>query len=602
MNSFKSKESKTRLNTFIVLAVIIIISLIRLFYLYSLRDGHHVDETWSYGLANSYYLPHVFGSFEKSDHINIGEWISGEVFNDYVAVNEDHRFAFDSVTANSEVDLSPALYTYLLHFICSFFPGVFSWDFAFAISVICFIPSLILIFLIANEFTDSRFCGFLSVIYFVFSGCGTGNFLYLRVYHMFTLFSLWLLYLFVKVLKEEKIRIHHFVLLPIVTLLGCYTHFFYLVIAFGLTIFSVIILLIKKRFKNMFLLGFVMLLSVALFFVSCPTAFRLIFPFVSSSETAVSAVTGYYDFPYSFDLGAANARFFTGCVGFFMNITVLNIIWVLGCILFFAIIAFLICFLFRNEKWMKTILCTLLSLLKRICKSLREFLSGFDSSVFIALLSSVMYLFIIPVSATFVNMGYTERYLFCAMSFFIIVFSCASGKLILFLLEKINIKVLSYGLIIIIVSLLVFMNIRSNSYTDDFKFDFMRERELKDQLEGRDVYAIIYSERDMVWLSTVLNSSNRIFIALQEDVTKEDYVYPDFDDDTLVLIVKTGLLTDEQVKELESDGDITLTRLAIPNISKTLDQIIDEIDECSGGSYKEIDEYLNFLGHVGLYG
>ena len=594
-------DKSGKLSSAIILFIIIAIALFRLFYLYSLRDGHHVDETWSYGFANSYYQSQIFGGFSKDTHINIGEWIKGDVFNDYITVSDDHRFAFDSVIYNSNSDLSPALYTLILHFICSFFPGKFSWNFAFAISVICFIPSLFLIYYLTYEFTKSRFCGYLCLVYYVFSGAGTANFLYLRVYHLFTLFSLLLLYLMVKIVKEDKHKKIFFVFLPFVTVLGCLTHFYFLVIAFCITFFSSLILLFGKRFKDFLILCLVMLLSVVLFFAVCPTAFRLIFPFVSSSGTAVSAVTGYYDFPYYFDLGAANSRFFTGCVGFSLNITVLNIVWFLGCIVFAAIIVFLIWFLFRNEKWMKALSGKVLSFINKSLTILKEFFSGFHPSVFIALLASIMYLFIIPVSATFVNMGFTERYLFNAMAFFIIVFSCFAGKLILFIYEKINRRAFSIVLTLVFICLLVFMNYRSNMYTDDFKFDYMRDNELKNQLKDRDVFVIVYSERDMVWLSTVLNSCNNVFVALQDDVLKEDYIYPEFDEDTCVLIVKTGLLTDEQVEELESDGDFVLNTLSIPNISKTLEQIISEIEVSSGNSYEEEDEFLNFLGHVSLY-
>ena len=57
------------------LGLIIVFAVIRLCVLFSYRDGHHVDETWSYGYANSYYLPHVFGGYSEETEKNIGEWI-----------------------------------------------------------------------------------------------------------------------------------------------------------------------------------------------------------------------------------------------------------------------------------------------------------------------------------------------------------------------------------------------------------------------------------------------------------------------------------------------------------------------------------------------
>ena len=125
------------------LAAIIAIAVIRVIVIYSQRDGHHVDETWSYGYANSYYQPEIFGGADVSDRMNYGEWVPGSVFKDYISVSPEHRFSFDSVMYNSNSDLSPVLYIILLHFVSSFYPGVFTWKCALIISLLCFIPSLI---------------------------------------------------------------------------------------------------------------------------------------------------------------------------------------------------------------------------------------------------------------------------------------------------------------------------------------------------------------------------------------------------------------------------------------------------------------------------
>ena len=76
------------------LGLIILFAVIRLIYLFSLRDGHHVDETWSYGYANSYYMPHVFGGYSEETERNIGEWTTGKAFKNYITVSEDQRFSF----------------------------------------------------------------------------------------------------------------------------------------------------------------------------------------------------------------------------------------------------------------------------------------------------------------------------------------------------------------------------------------------------------------------------------------------------------------------------------------------------------------------------
>ena len=247
-----SKTEKKNIKAVIFLVLIILIGMIRLIYIYSLRDGHHVDETWSYGFANSYYEPNVFGWADESHWKNIGEWVSGDVFKDYITVSPDQRFSFDSVWYNKQNDLSPIVYAFLLHFVSSFFPGVFSWNFAFAISLVFFVLTVIFVFLISREFTGSPLCGCLCSLYYVFSGCGTGNFLYLRVYHILTFLTLWLFYLMMRVYKAEKDTFKVYCLLPVVTLLGCLTHFYFLILAFFFTAFFCIGFLFRKRIASFF--------------------------------------------------------------------------------------------------------------------------------------------------------------------------------------------------------------------------------------------------------------------------------------------------------------------------------------------------------------
>ena len=137
------KIGKLKISPFIVLALIIAFGIVRLILIFSTRDGHHVDEVWSYGFANSYYQANVYGWDDEINRINVDEWIKGEVFKDYITVSEDEAFAYDSVLYNKRYDLSPVLYALILHTVSSFFPGVFSWYFAFSVSLCFFALSVI---------------------------------------------------------------------------------------------------------------------------------------------------------------------------------------------------------------------------------------------------------------------------------------------------------------------------------------------------------------------------------------------------------------------------------------------------------------------------
>ncbi len=582
------------------LGLIILFAVFRLCYLFTLRDGHHVDETWSYGFANSYYDPQIYFDFDEYNAQNNGGWISGDVFKDYITVSPDHRFAFDSVLSNSGVDLSPPLYVIFLHFVCSLFPDTFSWVYAFSISLICFIPALIFTYLISVEITGSKFCGFLTVIYYVFSGCGTENFLFLRIYHMFTLFALALFWLIIRIIKKKAGNsIMYFILLLVPSILGYLTHFYFLVIAFAFTLFGALALLIKKRFKSAIGLCLIMLLSVGIFFVIYPAALRLLLPY----STGDTSGTGYYTYPYYFDLAIANVRFFTGTIGFAIQFTIFDVLTVLGILAFIAIAVALICFLFRNEQWMKNILTHAKKICGKIFGTLKAFFSQFDISIYVALLSVLFYLFVIPYSATLVNMGFTERYFFSAMSLFVVVYVSFAGMIIknLYARLKDNKKICIPVLVVLFVILGV-QNYRSDSLTKLFRLDFMKDEAFTSEVKGRDCFVVIKTGRDMVWLSPILMDCNRVYIEYQEDVIKKDYTYPELSSDCLYVLVKEGLMTDEQMSEFEDQIDLEQFGFTIPETEKTVEGIKADLEDQTGFSYDLIDQYPSFIGMVDLYG
>ncbi len=582
------------------LGLIILFAVVRLVFLFNARDGHHVDETWSYGFANSYYDPQIYYDFNVSDDKNYGEWISGEVFKDYITVSPDHRFAFDSVIYNSRVDLSPPLYILVLHFVCSFFPGTFSWWYAFSISLFCYILSLILIYLISTEITDSKFCGFLSVIYYILSGCGTANFLFLRVYHMFTLFALALFWLITKIIKCRKGNcVPYFICLLIPSILGYLTHFYFLVIAFAFTLFGALALLIKKRWRSSLCLCLIMLLSVVCFFVIYPESLRLLLPY-SSGDTSS---TGYYTYPYYFDLNIANIRFFTGTIGFAIRFSIFDVITVLGAIVLITILAALVCFLFRNEQWMKKIIAGAKKTFVKVYGVLKSFFKQFDISILVALLSVLFYLFVIPYSATLTNMGFTERYFFPAMAVFIIVYVSLAGVLIRNIFNNASKrKILCYFGVVAIFTVLALQNYRSDILTHMFRFDTMDDKSFTAEVDGKDCYVVIKSGRDMIYLSPILMHSDNVYVDYQKFILEEDYVFPQMDKECLFILLKEDLLTDEEKEEYKNDMEFAQFGLTPPETAKTIEDIIREFEEQSGYSYELINEHPAFIGMTDVYG
>lgn len=587
-----------------VLLLIITFGVIRLCYIFSLRDGHHVDETWSYGFANSYYDPYIYSESRYGDVAdpgtwkNINSWLPGMMFKDYITVQDGERFAFDSVLYNKEYDLGPALFPLILHFICSLFPGTFSWCYAFSINLICFIGSLILFYLIVYEISGSVYVGLFSSFFYVLSGCGTGNYLYLRVYALFTFFVLALFYTMVRFIKKKH-KLRDYLFLIIISILGCMTHYYFLVIAFFLTFFSVLVIFIKKRFFDGVKFGFTMLISVVAFFVIYRPALKMLFPYFTQ-ETSVGGSNGYAA-SYKWNISAANMHFFQGTIGFFVDFCIPLFLAIFGVICFIAITLGLIVFLFRNEKWFKKSVVVFKTASVSFGHILFSFFKKNGIILWIPAVASIAYFFIIPHSVSLSSMGYIERYLFAAMSLFLITYLSIIGSAFLSIICSKLKRIIKYSIACILFIGMLVLSVRSNLFIDEFKFTGMGEDELTELLDGKQCYVMIHAVRDMVWLSPVLSNTEDVYIDMALYIPLEEHTIPDLDSNSLILLNLTDFLTEEQKVSYEESGDIELVGMNRPSVYMTADDYIDMVEEHNGLSYSSVNEFSTFIGDLRLY-
>jgi len=590
----------------IILSLIILIGMIKLIYLFSLRDGHHVDETWSYGYANSFFMPHVFGGYYDYEIRNLGEWVKGEEFKDYITVSYDERFRFDSVMYNKQDDLSPVLYAFILHFVCSLFPETFSWTYAFVISLFFYVPSVILVYSISKEFTGSENGGLLCSLFYIFSGCGTANFLYLRVYHLMTFLSLllfWVMYQIYSGKKDKKPVLY--VSLVAVVLLGCLTHYYYLVIAFFITAYFAIGLLIKKKFKRFISLISVTLGSVVLYFIIYRPALNKLLPYLGiagGESLAAASTTGYYNYPYSWDLRISNIHFFGGTIGFSIDFDPIVIFELFVGFLTLVFICGMMAFLFRNELFMKKIVRFIKNVVLKSVNAVGIFAKKMNGAMLVALLASVSYLVVIPYSARIYGMGHVERYYFAAMSLFIVFF--VSFIYLLFgeiskKLKKCSVKILTFVFVLCMACLCLL----SNRYIGGFFFMGMKEKELISEVEGKDCFIYARFMRDMIWLSPIIQDSDDVFITLPEMYEDPDFEIPKLDEGTLILVFNEGFITEEQRSEMEESGGTfsVLNSTTRPDEYITLNEFIKKLEENSGLFYELIGEYETNVGDLSLF-
>lgn len=204
------------------------------------KCGYHVDEIWSYGLAN-----HPDGIW-----INVEDGIQydnpEEPFLRFVTVDPNHRFDYINVWNNQRADVHPPFYYLILHTICSFFPGIYSDWFAGCINIFFVLLTLyavrrLLKGLVGNEPALIA----LGTLLFIFS-CGILNMVVFFRMYMMAMF--WVTQITAVVIEQLNTEQKHFeIKVALLTVAGTLTHYYCLFYFLLLFPTFICILVYQKR-------------------------------------------------------------------------------------------------------------------------------------------------------------------------------------------------------------------------------------------------------------------------------------------------------------------------------------------------------------------
>lgn len=237
----------------------------------SMKKGYFVDELWSYGLANSYYHPHVYTDGKLDD------WVTGEYFKDYLEVLDGQQFRYDSVIYNQKNDVHPPLFYIVLHTICSFFPNSFSKWYGILPNILYFCICMFLLYKLGDLLFDNSYRALIPVMAYGLCPGSVSNVIYIRMYMLLTVWVLYSFYIHSRWIKTGCMNIKGLIELMAVSYLGFMSHYYYFVFGFFLSAFYVIYLIQQKNIKKMIQYCLAMIGSLLLVLISYPTAFRQLF-------------------------------------------------------------------------------------------------------------------------------------------------------------------------------------------------------------------------------------------------------------------------------------------------------------------------------------
>lgn len=314
MKSKKNKAAK------IVFCMILALQLICMFYYGNAKQGYFVDELWSYGLANSYYHPHVYanGGFARG-------WEMGSYFRDYLEVLPNQRFKYGSVLYNQANDYHPPLFYMMLHTVSSLFPNTFSKWYGIVPNIVYFAISMILLFTLAKRLLRNEWAALIPVVWYGFSAGAISNVVFIRMYVLLTVWVIALMDLHTKWFIDNKMSKKDFGLLIVVAYLGFMTHYYFFLIAFFTSAFYFFYLLFNKRITDLLKYCVSMIASLLLVELTFPIAFYKLF----SDQRGSEAVQNFFNFSDVFN----HAKTFWKITGeglFADSINILTLIFLAG--------------------------------------------------------------------------------------------------------------------------------------------------------------------------------------------------------------------------------------------------------------------------------
>ena len=129
-NILKDAEKRKRLLWGGAFLLLLLLQLLLLIYYGSRKSGFHEDEFYSYYSTNK-----TAGLF-----VNDREWIDRDSYRNEFVVLPGEQFRYGIVKQMQSWDVHPPLYYYILHTVCSLFPGVFSKWLGIAVNLTAFVP------------------------------------------------------------------------------------------------------------------------------------------------------------------------------------------------------------------------------------------------------------------------------------------------------------------------------------------------------------------------------------------------------------------------------------------------------------------------------
>lgn len=278
--SNKIKENRI----FILISSLIVSAMIGvLLYYGNIKQGFHMDELLTYGLSNSYFFPFPF---------TFGEWLPSSYFHDYLTVNGQDAFAYDSVYYNQASDVHPPIYYIIIHTISSFFQGDFTKWIGLAANVSFYLLTILSIFSFAKYLFKDKWIALLVASFWGFSVGAVSSVMFIRMYVLLTLWFILFLYASTLLLNRKEDSYHVYLFIMIVTIGGTLTQYYFLIGAFFISSILSVLLVIKKRWRSFYAFVLTMIMGLSFSYILFPPILKHILNTGRGQEATANMAEG----------------------------------------------------------------------------------------------------------------------------------------------------------------------------------------------------------------------------------------------------------------------------------------------------------------------
>lgn len=328
-----------------IFALIVVISLVSTIAYGYQKQGYHMDELCSYGLANSEYLPfmhfgesgydvkdwmleygagesfgQMFGNLykdyqilkeydfqfyatpiyeayriaqENSADTRTTTWVSGEDYLHYVAVSPENTFNYASVYYNQRGDVHPPFFYILLHTVCSVFQGSFSKWYGIGVNTVFMLMTLVVLYRMCSKYLGGEVFGLCVAAVYGLSNGFVSTAIFIRMYAILTFMIVSSCCIHMEIAENDfKMTKSSFWRLVAVTFLGFFTHYYFVLYAIGIAVVYCIWMVCRKNFRRMITYILTMMGTGAFGICVWPFAIRHVFQGYRGMDAVQESLSG----------------------------------------------------------------------------------------------------------------------------------------------------------------------------------------------------------------------------------------------------------------------------------------------------------------------